>query len=45
MTATDFDAVAPICFNFRPTHTMPTYNFVNYLWDDAKAASLDPVTA
>ncbi|MEY4815169.1 MAG: hypothetical protein RLZZ162_2242 [Verrucomicrobiota bacterium] len=22
---------------------MPTYNFVNYLWDDAKAASLDPV--
>ena len=23
---------------------MPTYNFVNYLWDDAKAASLDPVS-
>ncbi len=23
--------------------TMPTYHFVNYLWDDAKAASLDPV--
>ena len=22
---------------------MPTYNFVSYLWDDAKAASLDPV--
>lgn len=22
---------------------MPTYNFVNYLWDDAKAAALDPV--
>ena len=22
---------------------MPTYQFVNYLWDDAKAASLDPV--
>ncbi|MSU47497.1 MAG: bifunctional rhamnulose-1-phosphate aldolase/short-chain dehydrogenase [Opitutus sp.] len=22
---------------------MPTYNFVNYLWDDAKAAGLDPV--
>ena len=22
---------------------MPTYHFVNYLWDDAKAASLDPV--
>ncbi len=22
---------------------MPTYKFVNYLWDDAKAASLDPV--
>jgi rhamnulose-1-phosphate aldolase/alcohol dehydrogenase len=22
---------------------MPSYNFVNYLWDDAKAASLDPV--
>ncbi len=22
---------------------MPTYNFVHYLWDDAKAASLDPV--
>jgi rhamnulose-1-phosphate aldolase/alcohol dehydrogenase len=22
---------------------MPTYRFVNYLWDDAKAASLDPV--
>ncbi|MSU24043.1 MAG: bifunctional rhamnulose-1-phosphate aldolase/short-chain dehydrogenase [Opitutus sp.] len=22
---------------------MPTYNFVNYLWDAAKAASLDPV--
>ena len=22
---------------------MPTYNFVNYHWDDAKAASLDPV--
>jgi rhamnulose-1-phosphate aldolase/alcohol dehydrogenase len=23
--------------------TMPTYHFVNYLWDDAKASSLDPV--
>ena len=22
---------------------MPTYNFVNYLWDDAKATSLNPV--
>ena len=22
---------------------MPTYHFVNFLWDDAKAASLDPV--
>lgn len=22
---------------------MPTYKYVNYLWDDAKAASLDPV--
>src|SRR5436190_2643731 len=22
---------------------MPSYQFVNYLWDDAKAASLDPV--
>jgi rhamnulose-1-phosphate aldolase/alcohol dehydrogenase len=22
---------------------MPTYHFVNYLWDDAKASSLDPV--
>ena len=22
---------------------MKTYTFVNYLWDDAKAASLDPV--
>ena len=22
---------------------MPTYKFVNYLWDDAHAASLDPV--
>ena len=22
---------------------MPTYQFVNHLWDDAKAASLDPV--
>src|SRR3954463_10701940 len=22
---------------------MPSYKFVNYLWDDAKAASLDPV--
>jgi rhamnulose-1-phosphate aldolase/alcohol dehydrogenase len=22
---------------------MPTYNYVNYSWDDAKAASLDPV--
>jgi rhamnulose-1-phosphate aldolase/alcohol dehydrogenase len=22
---------------------MPTYTYVNYLWDDAKAASLDPV--
>jgi rhamnulose-1-phosphate aldolase/alcohol dehydrogenase len=22
---------------------MPTYRYVNYLWDDAKAASLDPV--
>ncbi len=22
---------------------MPSYNYVNYLWDDAKAASLDPV--
>src|SRR6267142_1414235 len=22
---------------------MSSYNFVNYLWDDAKAASLDPV--
>ena len=22
---------------------MPTYNYVNFLWDDAKAASLDPV--
>ena len=22
---------------------MPTYQYVNYLWDDAKAASLDPV--
>src|SRR3954467_12257442 len=23
--------------------TMPSYTYVNYLWDDAKAASLDPV--
>src|SRR4051812_32340290 len=22
---------------------MPTYHYVNFLWDDAKAASLDPV--
>lgn len=22
---------------------MKTYSYVNYLWDDAKAASLDPV--
>src|SRR5688500_19320176 len=22
---------------------MPSYKYVNYLWDDAKAASLDPV--
>src|SRR3954462_14059708 len=22
---------------------MPSYKFVNFLWDDAKAASLDPV--
>jgi hypothetical protein len=25
-----------------PTPPMPAYNFVNYLWDDAQAAALDP---
>ena len=32
-----------LAIHFPTTLTRSTYHFVNYLWDDAKAASLDPV--
>src|SRR5687768_7142802 len=38
-----FDALKARAFKVQSFFLMPTYQFVNYLWDDAKAASLDPV--
>jgi rhamnulose-1-phosphate aldolase/alcohol dehydrogenase len=43
MTVTAFDGGARIFLTFDHLSSMATYQFVNFLWDDAKAASLDPV--